>query len=88
MIISQFFEGPNKTLSSKRLVGILAGLVSCYCIIRITEHFIAVNNSEALLRLADSAMLFTLTCLGLGISDHITKNKNETTPNSNSASNN
>lgn len=73
----EFFESPNKTLSSWRLVGILAGIVSIICTYQASRHLVAVNNTEALLRLIDSLMIFSVTCLGGGLSQHLMNKKNE-----------
>lgn len=73
----QFFRGPDGNLSSWRLVGILSGFLVLICIWKTFSYLIAVNNSEHLLRLLDSLMFFTITCLGGGLTQHFIIKKND-----------
>ena len=75
--LQQFFQGPNGEKSSKRLIGIIAGISLIYLSIRGGEHFLFVDNSEAFLRLFDSFCIFVVSILGLGIADHKLKKSNK-----------
>lgn len=75
---SQFFEGPSGEKSSKRLVGIIGGLALIYLAVRGGEYFLNKENFEAFLRLFDSLAIFVAGLLGLGLADHIAKEKNNT----------
>lgn len=76
--LAQFFESPAGSKSSKRLIGIIGGIALVYLAVRGGEHFLAQNNSEAFLRLFDSLAIFVAGVLGLGLADHIAKEKNNT----------
>ena len=78
MKILQFFEGPNKSLSSWRLIGITAGIMTLINTWQVVVYLISVNNAEHLLRLVDSLMFFTVTCLGGGLTQHLISKKNDT----------
>lgn len=75
--LTQFFEGPTGSKSSKRLVGIIGGIALIYLTFRGGEQFLAQNNSEAFLRLFDSLAIFVASVLGLGLADRKIKKENE-----------
>ena len=45
---SQFFQGPSGEKSSKRLIGIIGGFALIYLSVRGGEHFLRIENSEAI----------------------------------------
>jgi len=71
--LSNFFKGPGQENSSKRLVGILAGIILIYLAFRGGETFLSLGKSDEFLKLFEIFCYFVAAILGLGLADHCIK---------------
>jgi hypothetical protein len=73
--ISEFFEGANGQNSSKRLIGIIAGLVFCLLAFIGGLNFLEKNQSKEFQDLIESIAWFSGSLLGLGLGDIFLKRR-------------
>ncbi len=70
-----FFQGPDSENSSKRLIGIIAGIVFCVLALVGGLHFLEKDQAQDFQNLLETVGYFSGTLLGLGIADILLKKK-------------
>lgn len=70
-----FFQGPDSENSSKRLIGIIAGIVFCVLALVGGLHFLEKEQPQDFQNLLETVGYFSGTLLGLGIADILLKKK-------------